>query len=91
MMSLSSRGKRGISVSKEESEESVEIKDLSVEQIEVSQIVEAVDDSMCVVHGGFLFLLDLDHETVQVFGVHESIVRVMIEPCLDIRRSLGSG
>lgn len=78
---LNSRGKRGIGVTKEESEETIEMKDLSVEQIEVFQIVEAVDDSMCVVHGGFLFLLDLDHETVQVFGVHESIVRVTIEQC----------
>lgn len=58
---------------------------LPVEQIEVFQ------DPLCVAHGGTLFLLDLDHEPVQLLGVHESVVRVLIEQCLDFRRRLGRG
>lgn len=92
MMNPERRGERRIGVAGEELEEGLEVEAAAVEEIvEEFQMVEAVDDGLSVVDGGVVFLLELDQEPVEVINVHDSILRVPIEQCLDVRRSFAGG
>lgn len=79
---------RRIVISKQVLEKALEIEAAAMENTEV---LEAVDHRLRVLHRGVLLLLDILHEPAQVLGVHDAVLGVLREELLDVGRRLGGG